>query len=161
MKLNRMKINVKRTTSDTIFDLTFLVLTLAVWGIIIWLIGRAPDVVPTHFGASGEPDAWGSPTSVVFPCLICTAVSVVLIFSIYLPFGTINLPFYQGEGNPRQVRLAVLMTRTIAVLTMGLTLFIAVSMLALTTHSITPVLVIFGLLIAVALVFMVLMYKAK
>ena len=59
--MSDIKLNVERTTKDKIFDIVFLVLTLTIWGIIIWLICRAPDIVPTHFGPSGKPDHYGSP----------------------------------------------------------------------------------------------------
>ena len=73
--MNKIKLNVVRTTKDKIFDVVFLVLTLTIWGIIIWLISRAPDIVPTHFGRSGEPDAYGSPTFIIIPSVIMTVVA--------------------------------------------------------------------------------------
>ena len=65
--MSDIKLNVVRTTKDKIFDIVFLVLTLTIWGIIIWLISRAPDIVPTHFGPSGKPDHYGSPTFIIIP----------------------------------------------------------------------------------------------
>ena len=100
--MSNIKLNVVRTTKDKIFDVVILVLTLTMWGIIIWLITRAPDIVPTHFGPSGKPDAYGSPTSILIPCAILTVVALICTFSIYLPFGSVNLPFVVGSGNARQ-----------------------------------------------------------
>ena len=78
--MSEIKLNVERTTKDKIFDVVFLVLTLATWGIIIWLINRAPDIVPTHFGPTGKPDAYGSPTFIIIPSAIMTVVALICAF---------------------------------------------------------------------------------
>ena len=80
--MSGIKLNVVRTTKDKIFDVVFLVLTLTIWGIIIWLISRAPDIVPTHFGPSGKPDAYGSPTFILIPSVIMT-VGPLSAHSVY------------------------------------------------------------------------------
>jgi uncharacterized membrane protein len=160
--MSDIKLNVVRTTKDKIFDVIFLVMTLTIWGIIIWLISRAPDTVPTHFGPSGKADAYGSPTFILIPSTIMTAAALITAFSIYLPFGSVNLPFYNGSGNAHQKKLAILLSRIIALLILGLMLSIAVYTLAIKNHeSIMPVLVIVGLMFGVSLVFIILMYRAK
>ena len=160
--MSNIKLNIVRTTKDKIFDIVFLMLTLAIWGIIIWLISRAPDIVPTHFDASGKPDAYGSPTFVLIPSAIMTVVALICAFSIYLPFGSINLPFYNGPGNARQKKLAVLLSRIIALFILGLTLGIAVYTLALKDYeNVMPILITVGLMIGVSLVFTIMMYRAK
>ena len=160
--MSDIKLNVVRTTKDKIFDIVFLVLTLAIWGIIIWLISRAPDIVPTHFGPSGKPDAYGSPTFILIPSAIMTAGALFIAFSIYLPFSSINLPFYNGSGNARQKRLGVLLSRIIALFILGLMLGIAVYSLAMKNHeSVMPILIIVGLMIGVTIIFTIMMYRAK
>ena len=160
--MSDIKLNVVRTTKDKIFDVVFLVLTLAIWGIIIWLISRAPDIVPTHFGPSGKPDAYGSPTFILIPSAIMTAGALFIAFSIYLPFSSINLPFYNGSGNARQKRLGVLLSRIIALFILGLMLGIAVYTLAMKNHeSVMPILIIVGLMIGVTIIFTIMMYRAK
>ena len=160
--MSNIKLNVVRTTKDKIFDVVFLVLTLTIWGIIIWLITRAPDIVPTHFGPSGKPDAYGSPTSILIPCAILTVAALICTFSIYLPFGSVNLPFVEGSGNARQKKLGVLLSRIIAIMILGIMLFVAIYSLAMKDHSsILPVIIIVGSMIAVSLVFTIMMYRAK
>ncbi len=160
--MSNIKLNVVRTTKDKIFDVVILVLTLTIWGIIIWLITRAPDIVPTHFGPSGKPDAYGSPTSILIPCAILTVVALICTFSIYLPFGSVNLPFVEGSGNARQKKLGVLLSRIIAIMILGIMLFVAIYSLAMKDHSsILPVIIIVGSMIAVSLVFTIMMYRAK
>ena len=160
--MSKIKLNVVRTSKDMIFDCVFLALTIAIWGIIAWLISRAPDIVPTHFGPSGKPDAYGAPTFIIIPSLIITAVALFVAFSIYLPIGSINLPFVEGTGNERQKKLGVLMSRIIALLLLFIMLFIAIYSLAMKNHdSILPVVLILTAVFGVAVVFTILMYRAK
>ena len=83
-------------------------------------------------------------------------------FSIYLPFGSVNLPFVEGSGNARQKKLGVLLSRIIAIMILGIMLFVAIYSLAMKDHSsILPVIIIVGSMIAVSLVFTIMMYRAK
>ena len=160
--MSGIKLNVVRTTKDKIFDVIFLVLTLTIWGIIIWLISRAPDIVPTHFGPSGKPDAYGSPTFILIPTVIMTVVAFICAFGVYFPFGSVNLPFVEGPGNERQKKLGVLLSRIIGIMILGIMLFIAIYSLAMKDHSsILPVVIIVGSLIGVSLVFTIMLYRAK
>ena len=160
--MSKIKLNVVRTSKDVIFDSVFLTLTVAAWGIIAWLISRAPDIVPTHFGPSGAPDAYGSPTRILIPSLVMTAAALFTAFSIYLPIGGVNLPFVEGQGNERQKKLGVLLSRIIALMLLAIMLFIAVYSLAMTDHQgILPWVIIVGTMILVSVVFTILIYKAK
>ena len=160
--MSGIKLNVVRTTKDKIFDVIFLVLTLTIWGIIIWLISRAPDIVPTHFGPSGKPDAYGSPTFILIPSVIMTVGAFICAFGVYFPFGSVNLPFVEGPGNERQKKLGVLLSRIIGIMILGIMLFIAIYSLAMKDHSsILPEVIIVGSLIGVSLVFTIMLYRAK
>ncbi len=160
--MSDIKFNVVRTTKDKIFDIVFLVLTLTIWGIIIWLISRAPDIVPTHFGPSGKPDAYGSPTFILIPSTIMTVVALICAFCIYLPIASINLPFYEGAGNEKQKKLGILLSRIIALSVLGLMLFIAIYTLGIKNHeSAMPILIFVGIIIGVSIVFTIMMYRAK
>jgi len=160
--MSKIKLNVVRTSKDMIFDCVFLALTVAIWGIIAWLISQAPDIVPTHFGPSGKPDAYGSPTFIIIPSVIMTVVALFIAFSIYLPIGSINLPFVEGPGNERQKKLGVLLSRIVALLFLFIMLFIAVYSLGMKNHdSILPVVIILSVVFGVTIIFTVLMYRAK
>ena len=153
--MSKIKLNVVRTSKDIIFDCVFLALTIVVWGIIAWLISRAPDIVPTHFG-------YGSPTFIIIPGIIMTVVALFVAFSIYLPIGSINLPFVEGSGNERQKKLGVLLSRIIALVILMIMLFIAVYSLGMKNHdSILPVVIILSVVFGVTIVFTILMYRAK
>ena len=156
------KVQVHRTSEAIIFEIAFAIVAVIVWGIITWMLYRAPDIVPTHFGPSGKPDAYGSPTFILIPSAIMTAGALFIAFSIYLPFSSINLPFYNGSGNARQKRLGVLLSRIIALFILGLMLGIAVYSLAMKNHeSVMPILIIVGLMIGVTIIFTIMMYRAK
>ena len=160
--MSKIKLNVVRTSKDIIFDCVFLALTIAIWGIIAWLISRAPDIVPTHFGPSGKPDAYGAPTFIIIPSLIITVVVLFVAFSIYFPIGSINLPFVDGPGNERQKKLGVLLSRIVAFLILFIMLFIAVYSLAMKNHdSMMPVVIILSVIFGVTIVFTVMIYRAK
>ena len=85
-------VKVHRTTEGTVFEVAFVILAIIVWGLIIWMIHRAPDIVPTHFDASGKPNAYGSPTGLLIPCIILTIGAVVCMVCAYFP-RHINMPF--------------------------------------------------------------------
>ena len=170
MKLSFWKINknfrwsspMPRTTATIIFDCAFLVMTAVVWGIIIWLISRAPSTVPTHFGPSGQPDAWGSPTRHIIPFIIITVVALIMVVGAYFPKSTLNLPGYdKKEATPRQNELGSWLMRIIAVFMLVLMLLLALSAFVLTSHSVVPVLTVAIIMIVVCIVFSVLMIKAK
>ena len=79
------KIKVHRTTEATVFEIVFAIVAVIVWGLIIWLVHRAPDIVPTHFDASGKPNVYGSPAGVTIPCIILTIAAIVLMVLAYFP----------------------------------------------------------------------------
>jgi len=170
MKLSFWKINknfrwtagMPRTIGTTIFDCVFLVMMAVVWGIIIWLISSAPSTVPTHFGPSGQPDAWGSPTRHIIPFIIITVVALIMVVGAYFPKSTLNLPGYNKEkSTPRQNELASWLIRIMAVFLLVLMLLIALSTFVLTSHSVVPVLTVVVVMVVVCIVFSVLIIKAK
>ena len=72
------KIKVHRTTEATVLEIVFVLMAIIVWGLIIWLVHRAPDIVPTHFDASGKPNAYGSPAGVTIPLMGITFLLIPL-----------------------------------------------------------------------------------
>ena len=84
-EMKKEKIKVHRTTEGTIFEVAFLVLAVVVWVLIIMMMKNAPDVVATHFDASGRPNGYGSPWGLLFPCIITTVVGACLLAAAYFP----------------------------------------------------------------------------
>ena len=151
-------VKVHRTTEATVFEVAFVILAIIVWGIIIWMIHRAPDVVPTHVDASGKPNAYGSPTGIIIPCIILTIGAVVCMAIAYFP-RHINMPF--KITNIRQVELAIRFSRVTGITFLLIPLSVAYMMLGMSSPSPTPFLVVFGLLFLEIIYFSIVIYKAK
>ena len=142
----------------TIFEITFAIIAIIVWGLIIWLVHRAPDIVPTHFDASGKPNAYGSPAGITVPCIILTIVAISMMVLAYFP-RHINMPFKMT--NIQQVKLAIRQLRIAGIIFMFIPLAVSYMMLGMKTPSPAPLLVMIGLLLLEIIVFTILIYKAK
>ena len=151
-------VKVHRTSEAIIFEIAFAIVAVIVWGIIIWMIHRAPDVVPTHFDASGKPNAYGSPTGIIIPCIILTIGAVVCMAIAYFP-RHINMPF--KITNIRQVELAIRFSRVTGITFLLIPLSVAYMTLGMSSPSPTPFLVVFGLLFLEIIFFSIVIYKAK
>jgi hypothetical protein len=160
MKKTMEKNNIKvyRTTEGTIFEVAFLILAIIVWGLIIWFIKQAPDIVPTHFDASGNPNAWGSPTGIIFPCSIMTISGAAMLILCYFP-KTFNLS--GKHATPRNYALTIRMLRIMSLLMLLMTLAIAWTVLRLTNHSPIPIIVIVGIIILVAIINTIAIHRNK
>jgi hypothetical protein len=68
-----------------LWSLPFL-LWVGLWGVSVHLYPVLPEKIPTHFGVSGRPDSWGSPTD-------WFAVPILLSFPVFLGFIFTRLAF--------------------------------------------------------------------
>lgn len=152
------KVKVHRTTEATVLEAVFIVVAIVAWGLIIWMIHRAPDIIPTHFDGSGKPNAYGSPAGIAIPCIILTIGAIVIMVLAYFP-RHINMPF--KITNIRQVELALRQLRIAGIIFLFVPLAVAYMMLGMSTPSPMPMLVVIGLLLLEILVFTILIYKAK
>ena len=48
MNRNQDQIKVYRTTEGTIFEVATVILAIIVWGLIIWFVNQAPDIIPVR-----------------------------------------------------------------------------------------------------------------
>ena len=151
-------VKVHRTSEAIIFETAFVIMAIIVWGIITWMLYRAPDIVPTHFDASGKPNAYGSPSGIVIPCIILTIGAVVCMTIAYFP-RRINMPF--KITNIRQVELAIRFSRVTGITFLLIPLSVAYMTLGMSSPSPTPFLVVFGLLFLEIIFFSIVIYKAK
>ena len=152
------KIKVHRTTEGTVFEVVFAIVAIVVWGIIIWLVHQAPDIVPTHFDASGKPNAYGSPIGITIPCIIVTIVAIGCMAVAYFP-RFINLPV--SITNIRQVELTIRSVRVAAIILLLLCLAIVYTMLGMSSPTAFPILAVIALLFVEIIGFTILIYKAK
>ena len=152
------KVKVHRTTEATVFEIAFAIVAVIVWGLIIWMIHQAPDIVPTHFDASGKPNAYGSPSGIAIPCIIITVVAIGLMVTAYFP-RHINMPF--KITNIQQVKLAIRSVRVMGITLLLLALAVAYIMLGMSKPSATPVFAIVVVMILEIIIFSILTNKAK
>ena len=155
---NKEKIKVCRTTEGTIFEIVLVVMLVVIGALTAKMYVAAPEVVPTHFGATGEPNGWGSKSSVLIPCLIISIASIFLMVGAYFPHK-INIPV--EVSTPRQWALVVRLVRVMALEMALLTLPIATSSLLVDHHTSWPEMAIIGLMFITVIVFCVLIHKAR
>ena len=152
------KVKVHRTTEGTVLEAVFVIVAIIAWGLIIWMVHRAPDIVPTHFDASGNPNAYGSPAGVTIPCIIITIGALICMVVAYFP-RHINMPV--KITNIRQVELAIASIRVAGITTLLLALAIAYMMLGMSSPSPYPVIAVIILFILEIIIFSILIRKAK
>ena len=150
-------VKVHRTTEAIIFEIAFAIVAVIVWGIIIWMIHRAPDIVPTHFDASGKPNAYGSPAGVTIPCVLLTIGAVVCMVCAYFP-RHINMPF--EIRNIRQVELAIRLLRVTGITFLLIPLALAYTMLGMSSPSAIPILATVALILVETVLFSIIIYKS-
>ena len=157
-KFNIKTVKVLRTTEAMILEVVFVLTAILVWGIIIWMIHQAPDIVPTHFDGSGKPNAYGSPTGIAIPCVIITIAAIACMVTAYFP-RHINMPF--KITNIQQVKLAIRSVRVAGITVLLIALAVAYMMLGMKSPSPVPILVVIGLIFVEIIVFTILINKAK
>ena len=153
--MKKQKFEVHRTTEGTVFEAAFLILAVIVWVAVVTMLNHAPDTVPTHFGLSGQPDAYGSKWNMLFPCILTTVVGVCMMAGAYFPH-TLTLPV--RIRNARQAVLGVRLMRLLGLLMVMLTLAIAVDTLR---GSVLYILLTVAVMLVVCVVFTFLIYKRK
>ena len=156
MKQDQIKIY--RTTEGTIFEVAVVILAIIVWGLIIWFVHQAPDIIPTHFDTSGKPNAWGSPAGILIPCALISLSGIVVMILCYFP-KAFNLS--EKYKTPRNYALSIRMMRILGLLMQLLTLAIAWTSLRSTSHTIIPVLVIVALMTLTAIASTIAIYTKK
>ena len=137
-------VKVYRTTQGTILEVLFAIVAVVVWGIIIWLVAKAPDIVPTHFDASGKPNEYGPATGIMIPCAIITLVAIGIMITAYYP-RHINMPF--KITNIRQVKLTILSVRITGIILVLIALAVAYTLLGMESPNATPIIALVILLI--------------
>jgi uncharacterized membrane protein len=81
----------------TIAIIVFVIISLACVAHALWYYPRLPEQVAHHFGATGEPDAWGHKTQFLVVYLVTVGVMVATFLGLGLalpkiPNSAINLP---------------------------------------------------------------------
>jgi len=152
--MKKQKFEVRRTPEGTAFEIAFVVLAVLVWVNIVLAYNKAPETIPTHFGPTGAPDAFGNKSRMFFPCILMSIVGVCMMAGAYFPH-TINLPGVKMT-NVRQAALGVRMMRILGVMMLVLAAAIAHDML----HGhVMFVLIVVAIMVLVCPVFIYFIYK--
>lgn len=95
---NRPVIDIPRTYGDWFFYAASLAGLIFMAGCLIYFWPKLPETIPTHFGFSGEPDGWGSKSTLLI--LAATAFGLYLLLTVvgFFPH-TYNYPFKITEKN--------------------------------------------------------------
>lgn len=152
------KVKVHRTLEGTVFEIVFAILAIVVWGLIIWMIYQAPDIVPTHFDGSGNANAYGSPVDITIPCIIITMVAIGCMVVAYYPHlinSTVKVT------NIRQVELSIRSIRVAGITLLLMALAVAYTMLGMESPTPFPILAVVVLLLVEIFIFSILTYKAR
>ena len=91
---------------EIVASLVMWVITIGVGVYLAAMWSRIPDIVPTHYGLFGQPDAWGGKTSILGPFLV--QVVVMLIDQVAL---------HQAVKSTIKTGLPVMINRNCIVLT--------------------------------------------
>jgi len=59
---------------DKALELTGIVLLAILWGLSIYAYAKLPDIIPTHFNATGEADALGGKTTLLILSIVATVL---------------------------------------------------------------------------------------
>ncbi len=154
--MKNQKFSLGRTLEGTVFEITFIVLAILVWVYVTLQLNAAQDTIPTHFGPSGAPDAYGSKWSMLFPCIMMTVVGGSFLFGAYFPH-TLNLPGVT-IANMRQALLGARMMRIMALLFLALTAAIAADIMR---GNALFIIVLIGAILLVGIVFTFFIYKSR
>lgn len=74
----RPKIKLELSTSDKVVEIAGWLLVAATCVLVLGNYNRLPDVIPTHFDATGEVNAYGRKSAVLTLPLVSTALFLVL-----------------------------------------------------------------------------------
>jgi|SRR5579884_1348175 len=113
-KYSRPRLSIPRTPYETLLiALTGLgviaVIVITAWG---WLI--LPTTIPTHYGISGTPNAYGGKGGLLFLPVLSICLAALLTFVSRFPHS-FNYPWpITAENAPRQYYLARLLIRWLA-----------------------------------------------
>jgi uncharacterized membrane protein len=101
------------TTGDRTIEAAAILMLLAMWGIVLFSFSKLPDVVPTHFDATGKPDAFGDKTSL----LLLPVLSTILFAGMTIINNYPHIFNYPVKITPenalRQYTIATRLVRTL------------------------------------------------
>ncbi len=109
----RSVIQIPRTPLDTLLEALAVLGVIAVIAITAWGWLTLPAIIPTHYGISGAPNAYGSKGNLLIVPIMSVCLYILLAFLSRFP-QIYNYPWpITPENAPRQYYLARLLLRWI------------------------------------------------
>ncbi|MBO4849777.1 MAG: DUF1648 domain-containing protein [Prevotella sp.] len=81
-----------RTPEGSIFEVVALFLIIALWAVAVYMFHHAPESIPTHFDLQGNPNSYGSRTTLLFLAGGGTLAAVVMLVCAYYPTTFLHVP---------------------------------------------------------------------
>lgn len=113
------------TPLDQVLDIAGLVALAVLWGIVTVAYGALPDTIPTHFNASGAPDAFGNKSTIlglpILGTILFTSMTLLNkyphLFNYPVNITVENAAAHYAHASRmiRTIRLAVIITFSLVV----------------------------------------------
>ncbi len=129
MKTNRPKIQVPVEGIDLIIDLIVLAILLAMWGYVIVSYAELPDIIPSHFNAQGEVDAYSGRNSIWVLMLVSTVVAVGMYVLTKYPHIHNYMEEITEENAPRNYKMSCRLLRFVNLFTILIMLYVVYSVI--------------------------------
>ena len=112
---NHPKIQIRLTIHDWVMEITGVALLIIIIALPLIFIKELPEIIPTHFDASGQPDGFGGKSS--FWILPLSGIIIYVLLTILEAFPHIyNFPVKITQENAEiQYRLATRMLRILKI----------------------------------------------
>lgn len=103
-RYGRPRLDLPRSGLEIVLDLTSLIITVLIWVYLIYAWKELPNRIPTHFGFSGVPDAWGGKGSLLFLPIMGTGLYLLLTIIKRFPQSFNYLVTITEENAQRQYK---------------------------------------------------------
>lgn len=109
--MKRPRIKPEYTKGDRVFEIISWVFLLMFWGMVLCSYESLPDIIPTHYNASGNGDGFGEKRMILMLPLVATILFVAISLLNRFPY-LFNYPTHITEENAyRQYTNATRMLR--------------------------------------------------
>ena len=110
---NRPNLKLELTMTDNVFEVAGWLCLAFLWGLAITVYSKLPEIIPTHFDLSGQPNEHGSKMGIMFLPVLATLLFIGLTVLNFYPH-IFNYPARITADNAAwQYRNATRMIRTL------------------------------------------------
>jgi len=125
----RPVIKIEPTATDRKMDMAALVLTLLLVALPLLFYSQLPDRIPSHFGASGDIDGYGSKYTIWILAAIGVMTYALFRYLLQMPHNFNYLTPVNEENAESQYRSATKLMRYILIVTQAIFLIILIAVI--------------------------------